>query len=118
MKSTRIYIYKNQISRLKLSQLIEQFTGIEGIEHNKLWSVGWFNVGSISFSCTHISISYFENGDEIKCNLIRGLKESLNAEKIIISENGVDSSTLELDSYRPKIHNRIKYKIKNIVDKW
>lgn len=118
MNSTRIYIYKNQLSRFKLSQLIEQITGIEGIEHNKLWSVGWFNVGSVSFSCSHISISYFENGDEIKNKLIKGLKESLNAEKIIITENRVDSSTLELDNYKPKIHNRVKYKIKSIVEKW
>ncbi len=117
MNSARIYIYKNQLSRFKLSQLIEQITGIERIKHNKLWSVGWFNVGSISFSCSHISISYFENGDEIKNKLIKGLKESLNAEKIIISENGVDS-TLELDSYKPRIHNRVKYKIKSIVEKW
>lgn len=57
MNSMRIYIYKNQVSRLKLTQLIEQLTGIEGIEHNKLWSVGWFNVGSISYSCSHITLS-------------------------------------------------------------
>jgi len=117
VKNLRIYIYKNQLSKFKFSQLIEKITGIDEIEHNRLWSVGWFNIGSISFSCSHISISYFENGDEIKNKLIKGLKESLNAEKIIISENGIDSAH-DLVSYKPRIHNRVKYKIKSIVEKW
>lgn len=117
MKSTRIYIYKNQLSKFKLSKLIEQITGIEGVEHNKLWSVGWFDVGSISFSCSHITISYFEDEKETKTELIKGLKESLNAEQIIVSENGVDTS-FKLENYKPKLHNRVKYKIKSIIEKW
>ncbi|WP_342532696.1 hypothetical protein MHB40_14670 [Lysinibacillus sp. FSL K6-0057] len=117
MKSTRIYIYKNQLSRFKLSQLIERITGIDGIEHNKLWSVGWFEIGSISFSCSHITISYFEDEKGAKTKLINGLKELLNAEQIIISENGVNTS-FKLENYKPKLHNRVKYKIKNIIEKW
>lgn len=117
MKSVRIYIYKNQLSRLKFSKLVEQFIELEGVNHNKLRSIGWFNIGSVNFSCSHISIAFFENGDEIKNKLIKGLKESLNAEQIIISENGVDTS-FKLENYRPKLHNRLKYKIKSIIEKW
>jgi len=117
VNNTRIYIHKNQLSRSKFSYLIESITSLGGIEHNKLWSVGWFNVGSISFSCSHISISHFENGEEVKSKLIKGLKESLNAEQIIISENGVDTS-FKLENYKPKLHNRVKYKIKSIIEKW
>lgn len=117
MKSARIYIHKNQLSRIKLSRLIEHITGIEGIEHNKLWSVGWFDIGSISFSCSHISISYFEDEKKTKTKLIEGLKKSLNAKQIIISENGTDTS-FKLEHYKPKLHNRVKYKIKSLIEKW
>lgn len=118
MNSTRIFLYRLQGSNIKLFKDLAEELGLEGVTDSTLGMIGFFDGGSVSIRTSKaIIINFFDEECEIVDKTIEYLLKNINAEYIVVSRDGVDTS-YEISQFKPRLYNKLKYKIKDKVSKW
>lgn len=120
MKKCRIFIYKLQHRRFKFLNIISNITGIKDFRHNKYYSTGQYNKEDYVYMITvhEKSIDIFFYGEvdfaDIAYDFKNKLVNKINAEKIYFEFDG-NEEWVTLENFRPKIINRIRYKLLDIL---
>ncbi|MFJ3388829.1 hypothetical protein [Lysinibacillus sp. NPDC086135] len=115
MKLDVINIYKNQLSKKKYLKLITEITGVKKFKGTNSFQsfIGEDYIITVT-DRFNISISSLNDECAIANKVVDGLVSKLNAEKICHSFNGHDT-WYDLDKYKPKLINRIRYKLIEIL---
>lgn len=115
MDTCKIYIYKSQFSRFKFIKLISDTINFNEFRHNKYYSTAILENGKCSITIyeSSISINFYADGCfNVAYDIKNKLIETLNAEKLCFEFQN-NTEWFELKNYKPKLINRIRYKLVN-----
>lgn len=114
--SVKIYIYKNQLTRFQLLNLVSSIIDHYEFSHNKYYSTGVTETYTITIEDKYISLLYLGKPEDKYLRLKEQLIQKLNAESICFTAEGEDDF-VDLPNYKPKLINKIRYKTAELLNK-
>lgn len=115
MNHYRIYIHKNQLSKKKFKDFLNEHLKLTSFKYN---GFDYTYVGEdymISFSDIHIDLTDIDGTKEVLfMDIVEYLKTNLNAQSISVESGDGKDYYSNLVNYNPKLINKVKHVIKEL----